>query len=335
MIRPLAQSNSERSATIAIKPPMPKNPISVVILGYLRFEETTRRCLASLADDPEFTQWDLIVIDSGTDPQTQAKYVQAAAQYPTLKLMRLEQNTGVPGGLNAGLHAALGDPIILVSSDVLIPAGMISRLAAAFEEHPNAGLVAPVTNNAGTEQKIFIESTGDAIGQGLAFAQAAPDGGVSAYRLDFCCVGLRRAVYEAIGGFDVAFSPGYYEDFDYSLRAKEAGFDLMIAENVFIYHEGGGSFRASPEKTALIARNKRLFLDKHGPDTWLPHQRDGNLAALRQYADQAQAGHPPSAYRIANRLRLAASDLPKGPLKRWRFRRKAAAIEQRLKVARG
>ena len=35
------------------------------------------------------------------------------------------------------------------------------------------------------------------------------------------------------------------------------------------------------------ARNKQRFLDKHGRDTLLPHVRDGNLAILGQYAEQA------------------------------------------------
>jgi GT2 family glycosyltransferase len=236
--------------------------------------------------------------------------------------------------MNAGLRIARGDPIILVSSDVLMPVGDVARLAAALQNHPRAGLVAPVTNAAGNEQQIFIEPVPDVMAQGMAFAEASPNGCVAAYRLDFCCVGLRRAVYEVIGGFDEAFIPGYYEDFDYSLRAKKAGFDLLIAENTFVSHEGGGTFgRVSNEKKMLIARNKRLFLDKHGHDTWLPHVREGNLAVLAQYIEQAQAGSPPPAYRIANRLRLAATDVPKSIWKKWKHRRRTADLERRLATA--
>jgi GT2 family glycosyltransferase len=311
---------------------MTKNLISIIILGYLPFETTSKRCLASLAVDPDFTSWDLILIDNGTDPETAAEYTNIIAQYPKLKLIRLDQNAGVSGGFNAGIRAVRGDPIILVTSDVLIPVGTISRLAAAFEKHHRAGLIAPVTNNAGNGQKIFIEPLEDAKEQGLAFANASPEGSVSAYRLDFCLVGLRRAAYEAIGDLDEAFYPGYYEDLDYCIRAKKAGFDLLIAENAFVFHKGGGSFTNSPKKNELIARNKRLLLDKHGWDTWLPHQREGNLAILIQYANQIQAGQQPSVHRINNRLRQAVADVPRGPWKRWRYLRKVAAIERRLRL---
>jgi GT2 family glycosyltransferase len=309
-------------------------PLSVVVLGYRRFAETTGRCLASLAEDADFRSWDVILVDNGTDADDRACYVEAAGRYPTLKLLRLDQNAGFPGGMNAGLQIAEGDPIILVSSDVVIPAGMISRFATVLQNNPSAGLIAPVTNSAGNEQRIFIDPAADAMEQGRAFAEASPDGNVSAYRLDFCCVALRRAVYETIGGLDEAFSPGYYEDFDYSIRAKKAGFDLLVAENAFVYHEGGASFgRMSAEKNALIARNKRLFLDKHGEGTCLPHARETNLAVLVQYHDQVQAGRPPPAYRIANRLKLAAADVPKGIWKRWKYRRQAELLNQRLKAA--
>jgi len=309
-------------------------PPSVIVLGYNRFRETTERCLASLAEDPDFGSWDIVLVDNGSDADDCEAFVQAQIRYHAVRLLRLEHNAGFPGGMNAGLCSVHGDPIFLVSSDVLIPPGTIGRLLAAFDLHLQAGLISPVTNAAGNEQRILIEPQRPesvALQQGRAFAEAGEGGCVFAYRLDFCCVGLRRKVYETIGGFDETFSPGYYEDFDYSLMAREAGFELLIAENAFVYHEGGGTFgRVSPEKKSLIARNKQRFLDKHGRNTRLPHVRDGNLAVLGQYAEQAEVGSPPPALRIANRLKLAETDVPRSFLKRLRFRRKVASLRKRL-----
>ncbi len=313
---------------------MPNNPLSVIVLGYTRFAETTGPCLASLAADPDFPSWDVILVDNGTDEQIRALSVQAAVAYPTLKLLRLDQNAGFAGGMNAGLRMAQGDPIILLNSDLLVPPGMIGRLADALRNHPRAGLISPVTNAAGNEQQIFIDPAADVMQQGRAFADAGEDGCVSAYRLDFCCVGLSRKAYETVGGLDEGFGPGYYEDFDYSLRVRQAGLDLLVAENAFVYHEGGGSFgRVSREKKALMARNRRLFLERHGRDTSIPNRRETNLAVLTQYVEAAQAGRAPPAYRVANRLRLAETDVPKGPWKRWRYRRKVAAVARRLRAA--
>lgn len=311
-----------------------RQPPSVIVLGYNRFRETTERCLASLAEDPDFGSWDVVLVDNGSDANNCDAFVQAQIRYQAVRLLRLEQNAGFPGGMNAGLRGVHGDPIFLVSSDVLIPSGTIGRLLAALDSHSRAGLISPVTNAAGNEQRILIElqqPESVALEQGRVFAEAGEGECVSAYRLDFCCVGLRRKVYETIGGFDETFSPGYYEDFDYSLMAREVGFELLVAENAFVYHEGGGTFgKVSAENQTLIARNKQRFLDKHGRNTLLPHVRDANLAVLGQYAEQAEGGSPPPALRIANRIRLAGTDVPRSFFKRWRFRRKVAALQKRL-----
>lgn len=318
---------------------MAHDRLSIIVLGHNRFFETTDRCLASLSQDPEFASWEVVVVDNASDEESRDAFAQAPARYSGIKLFRSETNAGYPGGMNAGLRLVQGDPIVLVTNDVLVPAGTIGRLAAKLKSHPHAGLIGPVTNAAGNEQKIFIDPPlpiAAVMEQGHAFAEASPDGCMAAYRLDGCCVAMRRAVYEAIGGFDEAYSPGYYEDFDYSLRARKAGFELLVAENAFIYHEGGASFgRNSKEKKALIARNKRLFLAKHGRNTWLPHIRDGNIRALTHYAEQMQAGLPPPAYRIANRLKLAHTDMPKSCWKRWKYQKRVEVLEQLLAPALG
>jgi GT2 family glycosyltransferase len=308
--------------------------ISVIVLGHNRFYETTDRCLASLAQDADFQSWDVLVVDNGSDAENRDAAKRAAGRFPGLRLICSERNAGFAGGMNIGLEQARGDPIVLVTSDVLVPPGTIRRLADSFEARPSAGLVGPVTNTAGNEQCIFVEpglAPAEILRQGLAFADAGPDRCYAAHRLDFCCVGLRRRVYETLGGLDQAFNRGYYEDFDYSLRARQAGFEVLIAENAFVYHEGGGSFgRASKENRALIARNKKYLIRKHGRDTLLPHVRDGNLSILEQYAERAARGAPPPPIRLENRLKFAATQFPRSFFKRWKYRYRVAALRERL-----
>jgi GT2 family glycosyltransferase len=210
----------------------------------------------------------------------------------------------------------------------------VGRLAGALDAHPKAGLVGPVTNAAGNEQRIFIPAASnveETLELGRKYADAEGPDCVRAYRLDFCCVGIRRATCEAIGPLDEGFNPGYYEDFDYSLRAARAGFELLVAENAFVYHEGGATFGSKNKSAkALMARNKRRLLQKHGADVRLPHARDANLSALTQFADLGLKASGSAGYRVANRLNLARADMPRSFLKRWRYRRRVAVLERRL-----
>jgi GT2 family glycosyltransferase len=310
--------------------------VSVVVLGYNRFVETTQGCLASLLADPRCDEWQLVVVDNGSDAPNRHAFEQAKERYPRMELVRLDDNKGYPGGMNAGLEKAAGDCIILVSSDVLLPVGAVGRLTAAMQSHPDAGLIGPVSNYAGSEQRIFVEHdlpVADVIRAGSRFADAGGEdvSCLAAFRLDFCCVCLRRSVYQALGGLDEAFIPGYYEDFDYSLRVSNAGYPLLIAENVFVFHEGGGTFgRVSKETKQLIKRNKGYFLSKHGAGIWMPHVRDANMAILDQYAQRAGGATAPPRSRVQNRLAFAHSDQPRSFFKRRRYRRRLADVEEKL-----
>jgi GT2 family glycosyltransferase len=84
-----------------------------------------------------------------------------------------------------------------------------------------------------------------------------------------CCMLIKREVIEKIGVLD----PDYfnnYEDVDYCLRAKKAGFEIAIVPNSKIYHKFAASMggKYSPMYTYYRTRNNLLFFKKTGQ--WLP-----------------------------------------------------------------
>jgi GT2 family glycosyltransferase len=311
--------------------------ISVIILSYKKFAETTAACFRSLTLDPQFPEWEVIIVDNASGPDTRQSLKKLADQYSTVRLVLNETNLGFAGGMNAGLREATGDVICLLNSDTMAATGAMGRMANQLRGDKCVGLVGPVTNAAGNEQKIFLESEGpgeQVIAEGERFANCGSGEKILAYRLDFCAVAIKREVVEAIGGLDESFGRGYYEDFDYSLRAKLAGFELEVAEDAFIYHQGSASFGpVSSEMKALIAANKDRITQQHGRSTLFHHVRDANLSVLRQYAEQMKVGQSPPDYRIRNRLKLAEAEQPRSPLKRWRYKRRLASVIRSLELA--
>lgn len=80
-----------------------------------------------------------------------------------------------------------------------------------------------------------------------------------------CCWVMPKEVYEKIGGLDERFGKGYFEDDDYVMRAKEAGYELAPRTNVQIRSEGGKTMNTiGLEKHDLFEKNKRLFFEKWG-----------------------------------------------------------------------
>jgi glycosyltransferase involved in cell wall biosynthesis len=74
---------------------------------------------------------------------------------------------------------------------------------------------------------------------------------------------IRRQVIESIGYFDEhRFPTGYAEENDYAQRAREAGFELGVVDDAYVYHAKSRSYRDRYKDTAQ--RGYQLFLDKHG-----------------------------------------------------------------------
>jgi GT2 family glycosyltransferase len=62
--------------------------------------------------------------------------------------------------------------------------------------------------------------------------------------VDYCSGALLatpRALFEQLGGFDVAYSPGYYEDTDYCFRVRERGLRVIYQPASVIVHVEGGT----------------------------------------------------------------------------------------------
>ncbi|HET6515294.1 MAG TPA: glycosyltransferase family 2 protein [Thermodesulfovibrionales bacterium] len=309
--------------------------ISIVLLSFKYFDETTKLCFESLVRDRNFNHWELIVVDNGSDDDTPEHLRALQEAYPSVRFIFSEKNLGFAGGMNTGIREAQGEVIILLNSDTICPEGMINRLAEHCAIDESLGMIGPVTNAAGNEQAIYT-SAPDVEGiimQGLQYANSGVRTSLDAYRLDFCCVAITENALGKTGLLDEGFGRGYFEDFDYSLRMKEQGFRLFVAEDVFIYHRGSTAFgRLGSESRALLKRNKRRIIDKHGVAIGFPHTRECNLSILAQYVQKKESGDTVSQYRVTNRLQLATHDRPRNWLKRRRYLHKVRAVAQQLGV---
>jgi hypothetical protein len=74
---------------------------------------------------------------------------------------------------------------------------------------------------------------------------------------------VRRAGFEAAGGFDPAFGRGYFEDTDLGRRLIARGGWLGLCPEARLRHAGGASFAAVPGVPALAARNRALYRERH------------------------------------------------------------------------
>src|SRR5262249_40836105 len=91
--------------------------------------------------------------------------------------------------------------------------------------------------------------------------------------LTMFCVALRRDVYARIGPLDERFEVGLFEDDDYSLRVRLAGYRIAYARDVLVHHFGEAAFGglvSTGERAALFEVNRQRFEQKWGR-AWQRH----------------------------------------------------------------
>jgi GT2 family glycosyltransferase len=70
---------------------------------------------------------------------------------------------------------------------------------------------------------------------------------------------VRRAVFEALGGFDERFFV-YYEDLDFAVRARARGWSSLYLASAQAFHQGQGTTQGATERRLFyFCRSKILF----------------------------------------------------------------------------
>jgi GT2 family glycosyltransferase/glycosyltransferase involved in cell wall biosynthesis len=236
------------------------NRITAIVLNY-RTSDQTWLAVHSIQSSHEPAK--VIVVDNGPNDESAERLRSALVD---AHVIATGQNLGFSGGCNVGIREALrneSDLILLVNSDVVLSPHAIGSLRRAADANPRAGILAPVLLSREEPDRIasagirFSASTGRmrhiASGQPISML---PPGSVHAVdAVSGCVVLIRRSVFEKAGLLDERFFFSF-EDIEFCLRARRAGFDVLCVAEAIAYHEGGRSIgRMSPDRVYYAARN--------------------------------------------------------------------------------
>ena len=220
----------------------------------------TRLCLDSLLHELKSSHhYHAILVDDATPDSQIAKYLIELESESCVQVLSNARNLGFIGSVNRALgHATQGD-IIILNSDTIVPTGFIDRLATAARSASDIGTVTPLSNN-GELTSFPIPHSVNPLGSWDDVARidtiaANCNAGIIVdipSGIGFCLY-ITRACLDTVGPLSEVFAPGYLEDADFCLRARELGFRNVCAPSVYVGHAGCKSF--GPEKRSLVVRN--------------------------------------------------------------------------------
>ena len=260
-------------------------PVASVIVPTCNALDYTRLCVESLLTHTD-PRHELIFVDNGSTDGT-PEYLQGLARdHRRVRVILNGDNLGFARGCNLGLGAAHGRHLVLLNSDTVVTADWLERLVAIAELHPRAGLLGPVTNNISGLQRLekvgYDQENLTGLAEFAAADRAEHDGAIErTMRLTGMCLLIKRELLARIGGLDEIFGMGNYEDNDYCLRAHLAGYECLIARDVFIHHFGSRSFAAAGIDYATQIRSQwSVFKAKWGIPAETPFNGQVELGAL-------------------------------------------------------
>ncbi|MBU1111010.1 glycosyltransferase family 2 protein [Patescibacteria group bacterium] len=255
---------------------MNKNVPSVAIIT---INLNLKRLTESFIDEVEkqsYPSFHLYIIDNGS--LKEQKIDDKSLQAPWLTYHQLDKNTGFTGGNNKGIELALKDGhkfIWLVNNDTSLELDCLEKLVDCLGQNPQVGIVGP---------KILYENPPDIIwfaGGKINWKNPFPytvcthigerikDKGQfnESKEVDFitgCSMLIRREVLEKIGRLDDDYF-AYFEDSDFCLRAKNAGWMSNYCPQAIMRHQVGAlSGVTSPRSSYYQIRNSLLFVTRWG-----------------------------------------------------------------------
>lgn len=255
-----------------------RNAISVdVVIPIHNALSDVTACLESVLKNTE-QPFHLFLVNDGSDQRTSA-FLAAFAQENSAccSLIENEEAQGFTRAANAGLRKTNADYVVLLNSDTVVPSRWLDRLLECGESNASIGVIGPLSNAASYQSVPELRDGKDwavnELPEGMnvdGMAEVVTRiSGRRFPRVSFIngfCYAIKRSVIEKIGVLDEEnFPRGYGEENDYSIRVREAGFELAIADNLYVFHAKSKSY--SHETRRELAKVGRDALNsKHGSD---------------------------------------------------------------------
>lgn len=230
---------------------------SIIILTYNHFEHT-HRCVDSVRNYTAGANYEVIVVDNNSTDGTK----DWLKEQKDIQYILNPWNYGRARSINQGIRMAEGKSILLMSSGAFVTPNWLDNLASCLYSSSFIGAVGPLSNEDSSYHNMnsTCGNIQDASRLPQDFNRCNPQKWVDRDRLSSFCIMVKRTIIDEIGLLDERYFPEYYEEDDYFLRMKLAGYRVMLCMDTFIYSQ-----RAAPadneDKTLIDIRlmNKEKF----------------------------------------------------------------------------
>lgn len=244
-------------------------PVSVIVLTWNGLD-VTRRCLDSLLSGTTHPDFEVVVVDNGSTDGT----LEFLRGLPGIRLIENGENLGFVGGNNAGIARTSNDVVLLNNDTEIVQEDWLERMQELACSAEGIGIVGCRLVNAegrlvhaGTYMPLPSfwgqEYPGDERDIGQYTRDREVEGVIAA------CVYIKRRVFDEVGMLDTDYF-SYYEDTDFCLKARRAGWATYCCGGATVKHlENASTDVNRMDFSGTFKRSREVFLSK-----WSDYYRD-------------------------------------------------------------
>ena len=233
---------------------------------------------------------EVIVVDNASKAD-EATTIQQ--RYPQVKVIRSDKNLGFAGGNNLGIKAARGKYLFFINNDTILKpqTSDFRHLISRLEVDEKIGVVCPKIRFAwGSNPIQFAGYTplSPITMRNHAIAYGEEDNGQydTAHSTPYAhgaAMMVKREVVEKAGLMPECYFL-YYEELDWSMMIRRAGYEIWYEPSCTIYHkESQATGQNSPLRIYYITRNRLLFVKRNvlGLDKYLSYLYLTTIVAIK------------------------------------------------------
>jgi GT2 family glycosyltransferase len=258
--RSLARFLASRARLVLPRPDMPEVSIIVVLFNQAGMTLECLRSIAATADGAT----EIIIVDNASTDNTP----RLLDRLEGARILRNAENRHFLHAVNQGAAIARGRALLLLNNDATLRPGSLRAALRRLDEEADIGAVGgPIVLPNGRLQEAgsIVFSDGSCLGYGRG---GDPEDGAFRFArdVDYCSGAfllIRRSAFTALGGFDPAFAPAYYEETDFCMRLRAAGYRVVYEPGAAIDHFEFASATSAGSAILQQQRNHAIFRGRH------------------------------------------------------------------------
>ena len=250
------------SGRALVLPTVEQPRVSVIVVLHNQ-GELTFKCIEALCARMDVPCEVLLVDNASTDDTAVLlERVQGARVFPQA------ENLHFLRAANLAAAQARGDCLLFLNNDAQVGEGALSAALSLLDEQARVGAVGGkvvLLDGRLQEAGSIVWSDGGCSGYGRG---RDPQDAEFQFRreVDYCSgafLMVRRALFNALGGLDLAFAPAYYEETDLCMRIRQAGCTVVYDPQIDIRHYEFGSSDTEKAAIALMEAHREVFAARH------------------------------------------------------------------------